>query len=63
VRNRFRVVVADASAIPVLTGRLTSQGVQIGTVEKPPPSLEDAFVSVIADRRGAAGTPGAGARG
>lgn len=64
VGNRFRVVVADAATgIPALTGRLTAQGVQVGKVEPIPPSLEDAFVSVIAARRGAAGEAGADARG
>ncbi|HEX4836504.1 MAG TPA: ABC transporter ATP-binding protein [bacterium] len=58
IGDRFHVVVADAArAIPVLTRRLTTAGVRVREAGKVPPSLEDVFVSVIAERR--AGAPGA----
>ena len=52
VGDRFHVVVADAAtALPTLRQRLVSQGVRVADAEKIPPSLEDVFVSVIAERR------------
>lgn len=52
--SRFHVVVADAAAaMPVLTERLTARGVRVTGMEAIDPSLEDAFVSVIAERRAA----------
>jgi ABC-2 type transport system ATP-binding protein len=56
IGDRFRMVVADAgAAIPALTQRLTAQGVQVRGVATVPPSLEDVFVSMIAERRAAGG--------
>jgi ABC-2 type transport system ATP-binding protein len=59
VGDRFRIVVADASAaVPALEQRLTAQGVRVLETRKVPPSLEDIFVAVIAERRAlASGTP------
>ena len=52
IGDRFHVVVADATtALPALTQRLIAHGVQIWGAAKVPPSLEDVFVSVIAQRR------------
>lgn len=52
IGERFHVVVADAAtAIPHLTRRLTAAGVRVRDAGKVPPSLEDVFVSVIAERR------------
>ncbi|HYM90525.1 MAG TPA: ABC transporter ATP-binding protein [bacterium] len=53
IGDRFHVVVADAdAAIPTLTQRLIAQGVTVQGVRKVPASLEDVFVSIIAERRG-----------
>lgn len=52
IGERFHVVVADAAtAIPLLTRRLTAAGVRVRDAGKVPPSLEDVFVSVIGERR------------
>jgi ABC-2 type transport system ATP-binding protein len=53
IGDRFHVVVANAaSAIPALTRRLAAEGVGVRDAGQVPPSLEDVFVSVIAERRG-----------
>lgn len=52
IGDRVRVVVADAAAaIPALTRRLASEGVRVRDAARVPPSLEDVFVSMIAERR------------
>ena len=52
IGNRFHVVVADAAAaIPALTQRLNADGVRVREAHRVPPSLEDVFVSMIAERR------------
>jgi ABC-2 type transport system ATP-binding protein len=59
VGDRFRVIVADAdSAIQALTRRLGEQGATLAEARRVPPTLEDVFVSMILERRGAA--PAAG---
>jgi len=64
VGNRFHLVVENAAAtIPALTERLSTQAVQVQNVETIPPSLEDVFVSMIAERRGAELRAGARADG
>jgi ABC-2 type transport system ATP-binding protein len=64
IGERFHVVVADAAtAIPALTQRLTAQGVEVRRASQIPPSLEDVFVSMIAERRAAAADTGEAARG
>jgi ABC-2 type transport system ATP-binding protein len=60
--NRFHIVVREAkSGVPLLTERLAASGVQVQEVVVVPPSLEDVFVSMIAERRAA--SAGAAARG
>lgn len=52
IGDRFHVVVADAAAaIPVLTRRLSAEGVRVRDAGTVPPSLEDVFVSMITERR------------
>jgi drug efflux transport system ATP-binding protein len=52
IGDRFHVVVADAAAaLPVLTRRLAAEGVRVRDAGQVPPSLEDVFVSMIAERR------------
>lgn len=64
IGDRFHVVVPDAAAaLPALTRRLEGAGVRLQDVGRVPPSLEDVFVSVIADRRLGAGRPEGPARG
>jgi len=56
IGNRFHLVVADAqAAIPALTARLSSEGVEVRAATQVAPSLEDVFVSQIVERRAAAG--------
>jgi len=64
IGDRFHVVVADAAAaIPALTRDLTAQGVHVRDAGKIPPSLEDVFVSIIAERRAARAGTGEAAHG
>lgn len=52
VGSRFHLVVANAAtAMSALTARLAARGVRVENVETIAPSLEDVFVSVIAERR------------
>jgi ABC-2 type transport system ATP-binding protein len=54
VGGRFHVVVDNAAAaMPALTERLAARGVRVTGMEAIAPSLEDAFISVIAERRAA----------
>ena len=60
IGDRFHAVVADAAAaLPALTERLRGAGVQVRDARKVPPSLEDVFVTIIAERRAGAAAPGA----
>jgi len=55
IGDRFHAVVADAAAaLPALTERLRGAGVQVRDARKVPPSLEDVFVTIIAERRAGA---------
>ena len=55
IGDRFHAVVADAAAaLPALTERLRGAGVQVHDARKVPPSLEDVFVTIIAERRAGA---------
>jgi ABC-2 type transport system ATP-binding protein len=59
VSDRFRVIVADAgSAIQALSRRLGEQGATLAEARRVPPTLEDVFVSMILERRGAARAAG-----
>ena len=53
VGDRFRVIMAD-SAIQALSRRLGEQGATLAEARRVPPTLEDVFVSMILERRGAA---------
>ena len=58
IGDRFHAVVADAAAaLPALTERLRGAGVQVRDARKVPPSLEDVFVTIIAERRAGAAAP------
>ncbi len=58
IGDRFHAVVADAAAaLPALTERLRGAGVQLRDAREVPPSLEDVFVTIIAERRGGAAAP------
>ncbi len=50
--DRFHIVVRDAgTALPELTRRLAGEGIEVRDVGTVPSSLEDVFVSMIAERR------------
>ena len=58
IGDRFHAVVADAAAaLPALTERLRGAGVQVRDARKVPPSLEDVFVTILAERRAGAAAP------
>ena len=58
IGDRFHAVVADAAAaLPALTERMRGAGVQVRDARKVPPSLEDVFVTIIAERRAGAAAP------
>jgi ABC-2 type transport system ATP-binding protein len=61
IGDRFHAVVADASvALPALIERLRGAGVRVRDARKVQPSLEDVFVTIIAERRAGAAAPEAG---
>ncbi len=67
IGDRFHIVVRDAgTALPELTRRLAGEGIEVRDAGTVPPSLEDVFVSMIAERRassaGGAGAGDAGSR-
>jgi ABC-2 type transport system ATP-binding protein len=52
IGDRFHIVVPDAGTdLPALTRRLADEGVEVRDAGRVPPSLEDVFVSMIAERR------------
>ncbi len=56
VGDRFHLVVDDATtALPALRERLVSAGIRVAEAGTIAPSLEDVFVSMITERRAAAG--------
>jgi ABC-2 type transport system ATP-binding protein len=64
IGDRFHAVVEDAAAaIPLLTRRLAAQGVRVRNAVTIPASLEDVFVSMIAERRAGGNGTDEGAHG